>query len=219
MKRTNSKCRANTRGLGFAESRERKSLKRLHQKTNFYIRVFSWMLLLFVNTVAMHARRNESTQLICGHQGKQEVPQIVWLEQLNDTLFTLKIPIQVKTMSTNYPEGRLLLMLNKSNKLVASAYNIQEESPLPGDPNDQMHELYSSTNSSSSIGYIPGNSVRETSYYVYPQFIFTREELEYLIAHYKEIHRIVVDTAEADSYWLLYPKSTFGDELKQLMSE
>lgn len=176
-------------------------------------------MLLLMSTLAVHARRNESTQLICGHQGKQEVSQIVWLDQLNDTLFTLKIPIQVKTMSTNYPEGRLLLILDKNNKLVASAYNIQEESPIAGAPNDENHELYSSTNSSSSIGYIPGNSVRETSYYVYPQFIFTREELEYLIAHYKEIHRIAIDTADADSYWLLYPKTNFGEELKLLMSE
>lgn len=191
----------------------------MKSKTISHIQVLGMTMLLLMSTLAVHARRNESTQLICGHQGKQEVSQIVWLDQLNDTLFTLKIPIQVKTMSTNYPEGRLLLILDKNNKLVASAYNIQEESPIAGAPNDENHELYSSTNSSSSIGYIPGNSVRETSYYVYPQFIFTREELEYLIAHYKEIHRIAIDTADADSYWLLYPKTNFGEELKLLMSE
>lgn len=183
------------------------------------IHAFGFALLLLMSTLSMQARRNESTMLICGHHGKQEISQIVWLEQLNDTLFTLKIPIQVKTMSTNYPEGRMLLVLNKENKLVAAANNVQDESPSAGDPNDARHELYSSTNSSSSVGYIPGNSVRETPYFVYPQFLFTREELEYLVKHHKDVYRIVVDTAEADNYWIFYPQSTFEEELKELISE
>lgn len=191
----------------------------MKRNTNPSIHVIGMAVLLLMSTVALHASRNETTKLICGHQGKQEISQVVWLEQLNDTLFTLKIPIQVKTMSTNYPEGRMLLVLNKDNKLVAGAYNIQDESPIAGDPNDEGHDLYSSTNSSSSIGYIPGNSVRETPYFVYPRFIFTREELHYLAVHYKEIYRIVVDTADADNYWLFYPLSTFGEELRGFLGE
>lgn len=165
------------------------------------------------------SRTIESTHLIVGHvNGSKTVCQTTWLQELNDTLYTLCIPIRVLQGNEAYPEGRKMTILDSNNNILVQASNaitvLPEECMLgTTDPNERPVDrgpLDSDYGMSESL---------KIDYYCYPRFKISLSDLEKLIANAKSITHINVDTALGDQYWYYYPNDKFGNELQKMLDK
>ena len=157
----------------------------------------------------------KSDRLFCGHYMTMEVKQMAWIEQMNDTLFTLILPVKMDLEIDEYPAGRTLLVLGERDTQLMLWENVVDAYPTDLAPHDVI-DVHLSQSYSGSI-YIPGGSKEEKPLYAYPHFQFTKADLEYLVAHPNEIRRLAVDTYKADNFWNLYPTDQTADLLKQVL--
>ena len=157
----------------------------------------------------------ESTKLLVGFAHGRELPQLVWVEHLTDTTFALVVPVKTNTLVEQYPTGRKIVVQNINSRIIATATNIENVSPEEGLPetytpflSDKFNNPYNDEFSSS------GNT---SDYYAYPRFLFTKNDLEYLIDHSKEISVFCIDNAEGDNYWRYYTSRHFAKELQKIL--
>lgn len=157
----------------------------------------------------------KSDRLFCGHYMMTEVKQMAWIEQMNDTLFTLILPIKMDLAIDEYPAGRTLLVLGDRDAQVMTWENVVDAYPTELAPHEVV-DFHLAQSYSGSI-YIPGGSKEEKTLYAYPHFQFTKANLEYLAAHPDALRRLAVDTYKADNYWNFYPTDQTADLLKQVL--
>lgn len=157
----------------------------------------------------------KSDRLFSGHYMMTEVRQMAWIEQMNDTLFTLILPIKVDLAINEYPAGRTLLVLGERDTQLMQWENVVDASPTDIAPHEasDVHLAQSYTGST----YLPGGTKEEKTLYAYPHFQFTKADLEYLVVHPNEIRRLAVDTYKADNFWNLYPTDETAGLLKQVL--
>lgn len=143
-----------------------------------------------------------SDNLFSGRYMGTVVKQMAWIEQLNDTLFTLILPIRMNRIIDEYPAGRTLLVLSDRDAQLMQWENVVDAYPLEVAP----HEVSDVHLAQSYFGTrrLPGGTEDDTPLYAYPHFQFTKANLEYLIANPKSLRRLVVDTYKADNYWNFY---------------
>jgi len=157
----------------------------------------------------------KSDHLFCGHYQGVEVKQMAWIEQMNDTLFTLILPVKMDMQIDEYPAGRSLLVLSDWDKQLMQWKNVVDAYPLDVAPHEvadvHLVQSYCGTN------YHPGGTKDEKPLYAYPHFQFTKSELIYLVQHPNELRRLVVDTYKADNYWNLYPTKKTIELLNQVL--
>ncbi|MBO7068183.1 MAG: carboxypeptidase regulatory-like domain-containing protein [Bacteroidaceae bacterium] len=159
----------------------------------------------------------KSDRLLCGHYMGAEVKQMAWIEQMNDTLFTLILPVKMNMIIDEYPAGRTLLVLSDWDKQLMQWENVVDAYPIDVAPHEvsdvHLAQSYSGTN------YQPGGIKDEKPLYAYPHFQLTKANLEYLVQNPQELRRVVVDTYKADNYWNLYPTDQTIDLLKQVLKK
>lgn len=157
----------------------------------------------------------KSEHLFCGHYMGTEVKQMAWIEQLNDTLFTLILPVKMDMVIDEYPAGRLLIVLGDWDTQLMQWENVVDAYPIDETPHDivdvHLAQSFSGTN------YLPGGNKDEKTLYAYPHFQFTRANLEYLVTNPDAIRRLLVDTYKADNFWNLYPTKHTIELLKQVL--
>ena len=157
----------------------------------------------------------KSDRLFCGHYMMTEVNQMAWIEQLNDTLYTLILPIKMDMVVDEYPVGRMLLVLGDWDKQLMQWENVVDANPTDLAPYEvgdvHLAQSYGGSN------YLPGATKDERPLYAYPHFQFTKANLEYLVEHPQAMRRLAVDTYKADNYWNFYPTDQTADLLKQVL--
>jgi len=157
----------------------------------------------------------KSDRLFCGIYMGTDVKQMAWVEQLNDTLFTLILPVKMDRITDEYPAGRTVLVLRDLDQLLMQWENVVDAYPVdvaPYEINDyHLAQTYAGAN------YQPGATVEEKPLYAYPHFQFTKADLEYLVQHPNALRRLAMDTYKADNYWNLYPTEHTIELLKQVL--
>ncbi len=157
----------------------------------------------------------KSDRLFCGHYMTTEVNQMAWIEQMNDTLFTLILPVKMDLKIDEYPAGRTLLVLGDWDTQLMQWENVVDANPTDIAPHEAS-EVHLTQSYTGSI-YIPGGFEEEKPLYAYPHFQFTKANLEYLVANPNALRRLAVDTYKADNYWNLYPTDETAALLKQVL--
>ena len=159
----------------------------------------------------------KSEHLFCGLYMGTEVKQMAWIEQMNDTLFTLILPVKMDMVIDEYPAGRTLLVLSDWDTQLMQWENVVDAYPTDEPP----HEVTDVHLAQSYYGTdrLPGGTKDDKPLYAYPHFQFTKANLEYLVSHPDALRRLVVDTYKADNYWNLYPTEQTIGLLKQVLKD
>ena len=157
----------------------------------------------------------ESTKLLVGVAHGRELPQIVWVQHLTDNTFALVVPVKTNTLVEQYPAGRKTVVRNTNSRIMATAINIESVSPEEGLPETYTPFLTDKFNNPNNDEFSPSGNTSE--YYVYPRFLFTKKDLEYLIDHSREISEFCIDNAEGDNYWRYYTSRHFAKELQKIL--
>ncbi len=158
-----------------------------------------------------------SDELFCGRYNGENIRQWAWVEQMNDTLFTLILPIQTETVVDEYPQGRTLTLLSVFDQQFMQWSNVVDAYPIPGQPGELNATVL--TQSYTGGDNVPGISADVKNCYAYPHFQFSLSQLERLVAKPAELQRIVVDTYKADNYWNFYPTNETESLLKKLLEK
>lgn len=159
----------------------------------------------------------KSDRLFCGIYMGTEVRQMAWVEQLNDTLFTLILPVRMELVIDEYPAGRQLLVLSGMNQQVMRWENVVDAYPIDVAPHD-IHDHHLAQSYFGSDRLLNGQE-DNTPLYAYPHFQFTKADLEYLIEHPNSLQRLAVDTYKADNYWNLYATDQTVSLLKKVLEK
>ena len=77
-----------------------------------------------------------SDELFCGKYQNENVKQWAWIEQVNDTLFTLILPIRTHTLIDEYPQGRTLTLLSTFDHQLMQWSNVVDAYPVAGTPEE-----------------------------------------------------------------------------------
>ena len=157
----------------------------------------------------------KSDRLFCGHYMGMDVKQMAWIEQMNDTLYTLILPVKMDMVIDEYPAGRTLLVLGDYDNLLIQLENVVDAYPIDVAPHEasDVHLAQSYY----GIDRLPGGTEEKKQLYAYPHFQFTKANLEQLMAHPDALRRLAVDTYKADNYWNLYPTDETIDLLRQVL--
>lgn len=158
-----------------------------------------------------------SDELFCGRYQNEDVPMMSWIEQVNDTLFTLILPIRTNTLVDEYPQGRTLTILSVFDQQVMQWSNCVDVYPIAGQPDEVKSTIL--TQSYTGSGNVPGISVSNKDCFVYPHFQFSLKDLTFLANKPAELQRIVVDTYKADNVWNFYPTNRTDKLLKDLLKK
>jgi len=157
----------------------------------------------------------KSDRLFVGIYMGTEVKQMAWVEQLNDTLFTLILPVKVDKVIDEYPAGRTLLVLSDMDRLLMQWENVVDAYPLDVSPYEARE--YHLAQSYFGADRLLSGQEDNIPLYAYPHFQFTKADLEYLIEHPNALRRLAVDTYKADNYWNLYPTDKTIEMLSQVL--
>ena len=160
--------------------------------------------------------REESTKLLVGFAHGRELPQIVWVEHLTDSTFALVVPVRTNTAVEEYPAGRKTVVQNNNSRIMATAINIETVTPEIGLPENETYFLSDKFNNPNNDEY--SDSGNTNDYYVYPRFLFTKTDLEYLIDHSEEISVFCIDNAKGNNYWMYYTSRHFAKELQKILN-
>jgi len=157
----------------------------------------------------------QTNKLFVGRVGDGTRPQIARVEMVNDTLFSLIVPLRVDALVDEYPAGRNMMFLGDADELLLNARNGMDVKPLEGDPEDISDKIRPINN---TVQIVNGQTPNVyTNNYVYPRFLINRDQLFSLIGKAGQVRRVAFDTVRADNYWLLYPSDEFEDELHRLV--
>ena len=158
-----------------------------------------------------------SNKILCGRYMGENVPVDTWIEQLNDTLFTIIVPIETNTEIDEYPRGRQLIVLTGLGQPMQQWANVVDAYPVLGSWEDVAGMRL--TQSYDGIGTPPGGGNEKRKFYVYPHFQFTLSELQSLIKEVNTINRFAVDTYNADNLWNFYPTLDTAEELNKILQK
>lgn len=164
-----------------------------------------------------------SNNLLCGRSGGQEVPWMVEIEQINDTLFTLQMPITALNANGAYPEGRTMVFLDKNDYHMLMGYCAEEAIPMLGNPADE--DVWNSIGKEITNEKVYARNSETMAFdstdpiYYYPEFLFTLDELQLLCKEAENISYLVIDVETGDNYWNVYPMEDFGKELTKILNK
>lgn len=169
--------------------------------------------------VGQKRRFVKTNKLLCGRSGLQEVPWTTIVEAVNDTIFMLQLPVTVIDKHSTYPEGRTITFLDKNDYHMLMAYNGEDAFPIMGNPNDDDVWTNMGKDAINKRVFHEDREDSDVPTYFYPQFLFTLDELQMLCEQSDRIGYILVDVETADNYWNVYTLSTFGKELKKIITK
>ena len=99
---------------------------------------------------------------------------------------------------------------------MATAINIETVTPEIGLPENETNFLSDKFNNPNNDEY--SDSGNTNDYYVYPRFLLTKTDLEYLIDHSEEISVFCIDNAKGNNYWMYYTSRHFAKELQKILN-
>lgn len=159
----------------------------------------------------------KSKKLICGMADGRNIPQNAWIEQIQDTVFSLILPISVSSVIDEYPAGRTLTLISTANSAVMELKNVVDAYPVKGDPDEMTDRRL--TQSGNGVDNGPYEDTDDKNLFCYPHFRITSSQIEYIISHLDQILSINVDTYKADNFWNLYLMSGADGILRNAMKK
>ena len=199
-------------------------IERLLGRTDVDMELTEYISLVDEELLAARHRYYDSYKLFSGRNGQRRVPQLVRVEMLNDTLFTLTVPLWATNLSIPYFAGRTMMFADIMDRPIRMARNVMEVYALQGEPEDVLENR-------EKINYYIGNefplwsdhtegmSGTAIPSYHYPQFLLTFGDIQGLLLREKDLYRVLIETAGRDDYWNLYPEPKFGRELNKIVSK
>lgn len=160
--------------------------------------------------------RYDTNKLLVGKMNNRAIPQIIWVEQLTDTTFTLVVPVRMPSTVEEYPAGRKLTVTDFNGHAVAIGKCIEQALPEEGLPKSWDPFVQVTTNNSTDND--SPFTTNDRDYFAYPRFSFTKNEMEYMIDHSSELACFAVDTSRGDNFWMYYPALTFARELQKILN-
>lgn len=158
-----------------------------------------------------------SDELFCGKYQNENVKQWAWIEQVNDTLFTLILPIRTHTLIDEYPQGRTLTLLSTFDHQLMQWSNVVDAYPVAGTPEEIKSTVL--TQSYTGTDNTPGISTNVKDCFAYPHFQFSLKDLTFLANNPSKLQRLVADTYKVDNYWNFYPTEKTDKLLKELLKK
>jgi len=159
----------------------------------------------------------ETTKLLYGISQMQRIRQWTWVEQVNDTLFAISVPVRVNSAVEEYPAGRQMQILDARGAIMATCSNMFTEIAQEGAPDTYEAHVTAKSNNGNHNTSLAGDT--QTDYFCYPRFAVSKSEVELIIDNADNISRFAVDTARGDNYWILYPDKRFGPELQKIINK
>lgn len=159
----------------------------------------------------------ETNKLVYGISQLQRIRQWTWLEQVNDTLFAISVPVRVNSAVEEYPAGRQMQILDSRGAIMVTCNNMFTEIVQDGTPDSYEAHITAKSNNGNHTTTLAGDS--QTDYFCYPRFTISKSDVEYIIDNADNISRFAVDTARGDNYWILYPDKRFGPELQKMINK
>lgn len=164
------------------------------------------------------SRKNlETNKLLYGISQFQRIRQWTWLEQVNDTLFAISVPVRVNSAVEEYPAGRQMQILDNRGAIMVRCSNMFTELAQEGSPDTYEAHITAKSNNGNHNTTLAGDS--QSDYFCYPRFTISKSDVEYIIDNAYNISRFAVDTARGDNYWILYPDKRFGPELQKMVNK
>ncbi len=192
--------------------------ERLHGRNKLDIGLVKAVMRVDKELLMAKRKSVESYKLIYGRSGTRQIPQLVRLEMLNDTLLTMIIPIHSSSLTESYPAERSLIFVDYADNQLLVGYNAIEVYTISGEPEDGISQSVIAR-TYVGIDYVPASSMADAPMYVYPQFLFTIQGLSKLLEQEDRIYRLLIDTARGDDFWQLFPSETFGKEMRKLIAK
>lgn len=162
-------------------------------------------------------QRIETSKLLVGHIQGRTVPQLTWVEQLNDTVYCLVIPVRVSNGVEEYPAGRRLAVLTTDGRTMTLGICTENALAEEGQPASWDPFLRYSSNHDSSGG--SGFTSNDSDYFCYPRFRFSLSDLENMLDNHGKIACFAVDTSRGDNFWILYTHRDFAKELQKILNK
>lgn len=158
----------------------------------------------------------ETTKLLVGWHNGHIIPQICWVEQLDEFLFTIVIPVHMSSMVDEYPIGRKMTVTDINGHVVATGECIEQALPKEGIPQswDPFIRLSGAEMNEDGSTFTSNDRVC----FAYPRFSFSKTEMEYMIDHYNELVCFAVDTSRGNNFWKYYPSTKFARELQKILN-
>ena len=158
-----------------------------------------------------------SDHLICGHYNGDEVRMQAWVEQMNDTLFALILPVEMDKVVDEYAAGRKLTVLDNLGHTVMLLENVVDAYPVAGDPDEVSERCLAQ--SYTGMNHIPGVGEGDARLYAYPHFQITRSQIKELCNNLDLVDRFAVDTYRADNFWNVFPTSRTAALLEKVLNK
>lgn len=161
-----------------------------------------------------------TNKLLCGRSLAREVPWLVMLEHLCDTMYVLRLPIKAEALSGQYKENRMAIFEAKNQDIILQLYNGEDATPVEGNPNEsatwnpfteEVRTVMTQT------GY--GDLNDDATYYYYPAFIITSSQLRLLQEKALDFSRLMINNERANNYWIMYPMNNFAKELQRAVAK
>lgn len=159
----------------------------------------------------------ETTKLLYGISQMHRISQWTWLEQVNDTLFAISVPVRVSSGVEEYPAGRQMQILDGRGAIMVTCSNMFTEIAYEGTPDTYEAHVQVKSNNGNINSTLSGDVDRD--YFCYPRFLISKTDIEYVIDHADDISRFAVDTSRGNNYWILYPDRQFGPELQKMVNK
>lgn len=165
------------------------------------------------------ARRHtvQTDKLLVGHAEGREVPQQTWIDQYNDTLVEIIVPVQAVKMVDEYPAGRALRFYAGSTTPLAEARTEEDAYPRAGDPADLDSPFWARMRrGDASVAIHDGQP--EVCYF-YPRFLLTTAALRRLADAADTVISLTADNDRGDNTYMFYPAATFAKELRRYVKK
>lgn len=159
----------------------------------------------------------ETTKLLYGISQMHRIQQLTWLEQVNDTLFAISVPVRVSSGVEEYPAGRQMQILDGRGAIMATCSNMFTEIAQEGLPDSYEAHVQVKSNNGNLNSSLAADV--NSDYFCYPRFQISKADIEYIIDHADDISRFAVDTSRGNNYWILYPDKQFGRELQKMVNK
>ena len=160
-----------------------------------------------------------SDRLLCGHHNGQTIPTLVWIDQYNDTIVELIVPVQATNMVDVYPQGRMIRFMGLGNKEMEMAASLEETFPQAGTPEEKEASFWQRMRNANFDDDSITREQKNTICYFYPRFCFTITQLQHLADSADSLLYVAADNSAGNNRWLLYPTKDFSRELQKYLKK
>ncbi len=159
----------------------------------------------------------ESYHLLYGLLRGRKIPQLVRVELLNDSTFTLVPPIHSNGLNEIYPAENVMIFVDAVDRHMLLGITPRDAYTIVGRPEDIDSKILLTQRRWGS--YEDDRSEMRGDVNTYPQFVFSTKRLKHMFEEEARPSRVLIETAAKDNYWILYPADNYEKELQRILNK